>query len=89
GCVGCSMVTDQFGCLAHLNARNTSFCLVSLAPLTNIEKLKKRMGWRLDNVHDVDADERSLLVQFRCGLPTYVVGHDGGHDDAIRCAHVS
>ncbi len=45
GCVGCSMVTDQFGCLAHLHARNTSFCLVSLAPLTNIEKLKKRMGW--------------------------------------------
>lgn len=46
-------------------------------------------AWRLDNVHDVDADERALLVQFRRGFPTYVVGHDGGHDDAIRCAHVS
>ena len=45
GCVGCSMVTDQFGHLAHLHARDTSFCLVSLAPLKNIEKLKKRMGW--------------------------------------------
>jgi predicted dithiol-disulfide oxidoreductase (DUF899 family) len=45
GCVGCSMVTDQFGHPAHLHARDTSFCLVSLAPLKNIEKLKKRMGW--------------------------------------------
>ena len=39
------MVTDQFGHLAHLHARDTSFCLVSLAPLKNIEKFKKRMGW--------------------------------------------
>ena len=45
GCVGCSMVTDQFGTPAHLHARDTSFCLVSVAPLTNIEKFKKRMGW--------------------------------------------
>jgi predicted dithiol-disulfide oxidoreductase (DUF899 family) len=45
GCVGCSMVTDQFGHTAHLHARDTSFCLVSLAPLKHIEKLKKRMGW--------------------------------------------
>lgn len=45
GCVGCSMVTDQFGHPAHLHARNTSFCLVSRAPLQNIEKYKQRMGW--------------------------------------------
>ena len=45
GCVGCSMVTDQFGHPAHLNAREISFCLVSRAPLKNIEKFKKRMGW--------------------------------------------
>ncbi len=45
GCVGCSMVTDQFGNIAHFHARDTSFCLVSLAPLKNIEKFRKRMGW--------------------------------------------
>jgi len=45
GCVGCSMVTDQFSHTAHLHARDTSFCLVSLAPLKNVEKYKKRMGW--------------------------------------------
>src|SRR5580700_9148554 len=33
GCVGCSMVTDQFGHVVHLHARDISFCLVSLAPL--------------------------------------------------------
>ena len=47
GCVGCSMVTDQFGHPAHLYARDTSFCLVSVAPLKNIEKYKQRMGWIL------------------------------------------
>src|ERR1700679_1954327 len=28
GCVGCSMVTDRFGHVEHLHARDTSFCLV-------------------------------------------------------------
>jgi predicted dithiol-disulfide oxidoreductase (DUF899 family) len=45
GCVGCSMVSDQWGHPAHLHARDTSFCLVSRAPLANLEKYKKRMGW--------------------------------------------
>ena len=45
GCVGCSMVTDQFGNMAHLNARDTTFCLVSIAPLERIEKYKNAMGW--------------------------------------------
>src|SRR5688572_13936931 len=31
GCVGCSMFVDQVGHLAHLNARDTSFALVSRA----------------------------------------------------------
>src|SRR5260221_13232909 len=39
------MVTDQFGHPAHLHARDTSFCLVAVAPLANIERFKKRMGW--------------------------------------------
>jgi predicted dithiol-disulfide oxidoreductase (DUF899 family) len=47
GCVGCSMVTDTFGRLEHFHARDTTFCLVSRAPLEKIEKYKKRMEWRL------------------------------------------
>jgi predicted dithiol-disulfide oxidoreductase (DUF899 family) len=45
GCDGCSMFVDQVGHLAHLHARDTSFALVSRAPLENIEPFKKRMGW--------------------------------------------
>ena len=44
-CIGCSMFTDQVSHLSHLHARDTSFCLVSVAPLENIERYKKRMGW--------------------------------------------
>jgi len=45
GCPGCSMMVDQLGHLAHLHARNTSYAAVSIAPLANIKKYKKRMGW--------------------------------------------
>jgi predicted dithiol-disulfide oxidoreductase (DUF899 family) len=45
GCPGCSMFVDNIGNLTHLRARNTSFALVSRAPLASIEAYKKRMGW--------------------------------------------
>jgi predicted dithiol-disulfide oxidoreductase (DUF899 family) len=45
GCDGCSMFVDQIGHLAHLHARDTSFALVSRAPLAKIEPYRKRMGW--------------------------------------------
>jgi predicted dithiol-disulfide oxidoreductase (DUF899 family) len=47
GCDGCSMVVDQVGHLAHLHARDTSFVLVSRAPLANLERYRKRMGWTI------------------------------------------
>jgi predicted dithiol-disulfide oxidoreductase (DUF899 family) len=47
GCEGCSMFVDQVGHLAHFHARDTSFALVSRAPLANIEPFKKRMGWSI------------------------------------------
>src|ERR687883_1401736 len=47
GCNGCSMVVDQIGHLAHLHARDTSFALVSRAPLAKIEAYRKRMGWTI------------------------------------------
>jgi predicted dithiol-disulfide oxidoreductase (DUF899 family) len=45
GCTGCSMFVDNVGELAHLHARDTSFALVSRAPLANIQPYKQRMGW--------------------------------------------
>jgi predicted dithiol-disulfide oxidoreductase (DUF899 family) len=45
GCDGCSMFVDQIGHLAHLHARDTSFALVSVAPIEKIEAYRERMGW--------------------------------------------
>lgn len=44
-CPGCCMFTDMVGHLAHLNARDTTFVLVSKAPINEINLFKKRMGW--------------------------------------------
>jgi predicted dithiol-disulfide oxidoreductase (DUF899 family) len=45
GCPGCSFVVDQITHLSHLHARDTSLVLVSRAPLPNIQKYQRRMGW--------------------------------------------
>src|SRR6266576_975917 len=47
GCDGCSMFVDQIGHLAHLHARDTSFALVSRAPLAKITAFRNRMGWTI------------------------------------------
>jgi predicted dithiol-disulfide oxidoreductase (DUF899 family) len=47
GCDGCSMFVDQVGHLAHFHARDTSFALVSRAPIDKIEAYRKRMGWTI------------------------------------------
>lgn len=47
GCPACSFVADHFdGAIPHLAARDTSFAVVSRAPLTKIEHFRQRMGWR-------------------------------------------
>jgi predicted dithiol-disulfide oxidoreductase (DUF899 family) len=46
-CGGCTMFTDQVAPVAHLNARDTSFALVSPAPQAQIEPYKRRMGWTM------------------------------------------
>jgi len=45
GCGGCSMFVDNLGHPAHLLARDTSFALVSRAPLAKLEAYRQRMGW--------------------------------------------
>jgi predicted dithiol-disulfide oxidoreductase (DUF899 family) len=47
GCPGCSMFVDQIGHPAHLHARDTSFVLVSRAPIAKLESYRQRMGWSL------------------------------------------
>ena len=46
-CPGCSMFTDQVSELAHLNARDVTFAIVSTAPQEQIVALRERMGWTM------------------------------------------
>ncbi|MEC3976900.1 DUF899 domain-containing protein [Amycolatopsis sp. H20-H5] len=45
GCLGCSRKIDDIGNLAHLHARDTSFAMVSRAPLATLAAFRERMGW--------------------------------------------
>jgi predicted dithiol-disulfide oxidoreductase (DUF899 family) len=67
GCDGCSMVVDQIGHLAHLHARDTSFALVSRAPITKIEAYRNRMGW---TIPWYSSFERDFNVDFGVGPET-------------------
>jgi predicted dithiol-disulfide oxidoreductase (DUF899 family) len=50
------MMVDQFGHPAHLHARNTSLALVSRAPLKNIQRYEKRMGWTFPWYSSAESD---------------------------------
>jgi predicted dithiol-disulfide oxidoreductase (DUF899 family) len=56
GCDGCSQFVDQVGHLAHLHARDTSFALVSRAPMDKLERYHRRMGWEVPWYSSVDSD---------------------------------
>jgi len=56
GCDGCSMFVDQIGHLAHLHARDTSFVLVSRAPIAKIEAHRTRMGWTIPWFSSFESD---------------------------------
>jgi predicted dithiol-disulfide oxidoreductase (DUF899 family) len=50
------MFVDQVGHLAHLHARNTSFALVSRAPIGKIEAYRRRMGWKIPWYSSFESD---------------------------------
>jgi len=47
GCSSCTAAVDELspGLLQHLRARDTTFAVVSRAPLSTIEKYKAKRGW--------------------------------------------
>ena len=67
GCDGCSMFVDQIGHLAHLHARNTSFALVSRAPIAKLDAYRKRMGWTIPWFSSYESD---FNVDFGVGPET-------------------
>jgi predicted dithiol-disulfide oxidoreductase (DUF899 family) len=47
GCKSCSYLADHFdGANLHLPNRDVTFVVISRAPSSEIERFKKRMGWR-------------------------------------------
>lgn len=45
GCVGCSMMADHVPPLTHFHARDTTYVMVSRAPLVKLLHYRERMGW--------------------------------------------
>jgi len=66
GCKSCSHLMDNVaGSIVHLAARDTTFVVVSRAPLAKIEAFKKRMGWNFpwfsSFVNDFNRDFRVTI----------------------------
>jgi predicted dithiol-disulfide oxidoreductase (DUF899 family) len=47
GCPGCTGYVSEIGDLSTLNERNTTFALISRAPLAKLEAYKASKGWKL------------------------------------------
>jgi predicted dithiol-disulfide oxidoreductase (DUF899 family) len=56
GCPGCTGYVDALGDLSMLEDRNTTFVLVSRAPLKKLEIYKKRRGWNKTWVSSFGSD---------------------------------
>jgi predicted dithiol-disulfide oxidoreductase (DUF899 family) len=76
-CPGCCMFTDMVGHLAHLNARDTTFVLVSRAPIDEITPFKKRMGWDIPWYSTADSFNADFMVTDGHGLNIFL--QDGGN----------
>jgi predicted dithiol-disulfide oxidoreductase (DUF899 family) len=74
GCKSCSYWADNFnGASAHLSQRDTSFVVVSRAPLAKLEAFKKRLGWSFKWVSSGDSDfNYDYGVSFRPKAPAKV-----------------
>jgi predicted dithiol-disulfide oxidoreductase (DUF899 family) len=67
GCPHCSFWADHYdSTLVHLAQRDTSLVVVSRAPLKEINRFKKRMGWRFKWVSSFESDFNfDFQVSFR------------------------
>jgi len=85
GCPGCSLMADQVGHLAHLNARDTTLVFVSRAEQENIARLKKRMGWDVPWYSITDSFDADFGVDEWHGTNAFLRVTDGteGFDGQI------
>jgi len=64
GCVGCSLMADHIGNLAHLNARDTTLVYASRGSQDDLERIKARMGWDIPWYTIVSGEDRAFDVDF-------------------------
>jgi predicted dithiol-disulfide oxidoreductase (DUF899 family) len=66
GCKSCSYMADHIDpTIVHLAQRDVAFVAVSRAPLSEIERFRKRMGWRFRWVSSQGTDfNRDFAVSF-------------------------
>jgi predicted dithiol-disulfide oxidoreductase (DUF899 family) len=74
-CPGCSMIADNVGHLAHLNARDTTLVFASRAPQPDIARVKARMGWQMPWYTITDDFDVDFGVDEWHGTNAFV--HDG------------
>ncbi len=84
GCKSCSFWADGYErMIPHLAARDTTFVVVSRAPLAKLEAFRKRMGWTFDWVSSAQSDFNfDYAVSFtpdqvRSGAKIYNFGTSG------------
>jgi predicted dithiol-disulfide oxidoreductase (DUF899 family) len=66
------MVADQVAHVAHLHARDTTLVFASRAPLTDIERVKRRMGWEMPWVTMLDDFDRDFGVDEWHGTNAFI-----------------
>jgi len=75
GCPSCSLWSDSVGDNpTHLAARDTSFVMVSRAPIAKIEAFKRRMGWNFAWVSSVGTTfngDYQVTIDEPAGLDQY------------------
>jgi len=75
GCPSCSLLADSFGDNpVHLTARDTSFVVVSRAPMAKIEPFQRRMGWKFTWVSSAGTDfndDAHVTIDEDAGLDEY------------------
>ena len=56
GCPGCTSYVDELGNLSMLNERNTTFAIISRAPLSKLTAYKALRGWNLPWYSSFESD---------------------------------
>jgi predicted dithiol-disulfide oxidoreductase (DUF899 family) len=78
GCVGCSLMADHIGNLAHLKARDTTLVYASRGQQSDIERIKTRMGWQIPWFTITDDFDKDFGVDEWHGTNAFI-RDDNGH----------